>query len=611
MWPKGHEPWLETSLRARPAGPSYGEQFWHPTSHEVLKVRYPEIPGAHFAGTDQFCGTCHETYVRAFANNVHWDQGCEECHGAASLHLETWGKQLNTILSFKSPDVGTEAGVLMNPAGRSEVCLKCHENGQPGQKVPCVEGSAWRTSAHFHEGAACTDCHRAHYLVPPGTPSVQETTQTAPARNANPVQLASLESPLRKRSPPGKSRSLAAVSPDLCYRCHPEMQKLEQIVHPHQIGVVFDFECTACHDPPPRGLPQSVENHPSQFDCATCHDPHGDVKSETRKDLCLTCHQGGQMNCWQASPHDLAGVACTDCHDPHPKSGPPMVVDQPGVCYRCHSEMRDLEEIAHEHQILGPNGFNCTTCHDPHGRIVMATRRDSCLDCHDGAPTMAWHSSVHSREGVACADCHNPHPRAEVARVVAVSHTTINRPQRLPMCVDEPKACYKCHQKIYGLAALPSHHPIAEGKMICSDCHDAHGQAHGNLKEETVNELCYECHAEKEGPFAYEHPPVTENCGHCHEAHGTVTNNLLRQPTTFLCMRCHAGHSTHGQSENCLRCHFVDGDVTNVGGGPLDPMIPTTPTTRRALFTDCTQCHAQVHGSDLPSGLECFGMLER
>jgi DmsE family decaheme c-type cytochrome len=288
-----------------------------------------------------------------------------------------------------------------------------------------------------------------------------------------------------------------------------------------------------------------------------------------------------------------------------------MHVDDPQTCYRCHGDKHDLEQIAHPHQVGGPNGFNCTTCHDPHGRIRKTDRKESCLQCHDGSPTMAWHSSTHELYDVACTDCHNPHPKAEVARVVAISHTWVRRPKRLPMSVDEPAACYKCHQKIYGLASLPSRHPINEGKMVCSDCHDAHGQAKGNLKGDTINDVCYECHAEKEGPFAYEHPPVTENCAHCHEPHGAVANNLLRQPTTFLCLRCQSGHSTHGASDQCLRCHFVDGDTTNVGGGPADPHIPTTPTSRQALFTDCTQCHGQVHGSDLPYGLECFNRMIR
>jgi DmsE family decaheme c-type cytochrome len=174
------------------------------------------------------------------------------------------------------------------------------------------------------------------------------------------------------------------------------------------------------------------------------------------------------------------------------------------------------------------------------------------------------------------------------------------------MSVQEPEACYKCHPKIYALNALPSHHPVKEGKMTCSDCHDAHGQQNGNLKADgvpgTVNLLCWKCHADKQGPFAYEHPPVTENCGYCHEPHGTVANNLLKQPTTFLCLRCHDGHrqGNHGRA-------FSNPPNTMVGARAD---IDRVPALRQALYTDCTQCHTQIHGSDLPTA-HSAGVLSR
>jgi len=117
--------------------------------------------------------------------------------------------------------------------------------------------------------------------------------------------------------------------------------------------------------------------------------------------------------------------------------------------------------------------------------------------------------------------------------------------------------------------------------MTCSDCHDSHGQLEGNLRAETLNLLCWKCHAEKQGPFVYEHPPVTENCAYCHEPHGTVANNLLRQPTTFLCLRCHSGHRR--------RHSFADIDM-NVD-------------MQQAFYTDCTMCHTQIHGSDHPGSV--------
>ena len=252
----------------------------------------------------------------------------------------------------------------------------------------------------------------------------------------------------------------------------------------------------------------------------------------------------------------------------------------PDVCYKCHGDMVESQRIAGPHQVGGPNGFNCTTCHDAHGKILESSRQELCLSCHQShSPTMAWHSSTHGIAGVACTDCHNPHPHTDVPHEVEISHASVKRPRRRTMSVQQPEACYKCHPQIYGMSNLPSHHPIAEGKMVCSDCHDAHGQAERGLREPTVNLVCYRCHAEKQGPFAYEHPPVTEDCGICHEPHGTVTNNLLRQPATFLCLRCHSGHRSDSR--------------------PLDD--PANTVMRQALYTDCSQCHSQVHGSDLIS----------
>lgn len=73
---------------------------------------------------------------------------------------------------------------------------------------------------------------------------------------------------------------------------------------------------------------------------------------------------------------------------------------------------------------------------------------------------------------------------------------------------------------------------------------------------------------------------MTENCAICHEPHGTVANNLLRQPTVFLCLRCHDGHrGSHGA-----------GNRTG---------IDTKPWLQQVFYTDCTQCHDNIHGTDL------------
>lgn len=444
-----HSPERRTAVNLDPGWPK-GNNFFQQASLGRVQGAAPAVSGAEFVNDDELCLTCHEVYTKSFAENVHRGDSCESCHGPASRHLETRGKEPGLILSLKT----------LGPVEKAEICLKCHEEHQ------CAPGAQWRFSKHAHCGVACTDCHRSHYNVPPGTPATTEPGGQVLGPNGQPITLTSYqERPARPAQP-----SLRGTS------------------------------------------------------------------------------------------HNLAAMA-------------------PQLCFKCHCDMREFAEVAGPHQICGPNGFNCTTCHDPHGKIREGTRRDLCLQCHTGAPTMAWHSSTHEQYGVACTDCHNPHPHTDVRAFVEIDHTSVTRPKRLQMSVQEPQTCYKCHQKIYGLVNLPSHHPIWEGKMVCSDCHDAHGQLDRNLKAETLNLLCYKCHAEKQGPMVYEHPPVTENCAICHEPHGAVANNLLRQPTTFLCLRCHDGHrGSHGA-----------GNRTN---------IDTRPWLQAAFYTDCTQCHRAVHGTN-------------
>jgi len=453
-----HRPSRQTEVRFDSGWPR-GDDFFTEARYGRLQAPVPEVPDAEMVEDDELCQQCHETYAKSWKENVHRENSCEQCHGPASRHLKTRGKEPGLILSFKT----------MLPAERSEVCLKCHEENA------CAPGARWRYSAHAHGGVSCTDCHRAHYNVPPGTPATKEPDESALLPAVQRVSYEPAEDP---------AYGTATVS----------------------------------------------ESSPSD---------------ETA---------------WAVPSHNLGAVA-------------------PGICYQCHADMQQYQQIAGPHQICGPNGFNCTTCHDAHGKLRDQSRKELCLTCHaTGAPTMAWHTSTHDLQGVACTDCHNPHPNTCVPRLVNITHTYVSRPKRLPMSVDEPEACYKCHPKIYGLFALPSHHPLKEGKMVCSDCHDPHGQLEGNLRAERLNLLCWKCHAEKQGPFVYEHPPVTEDCSYCHEPHGTVANDLLRQPTTFLCLRCHSGHRRRHGFAN------IDDNVD----------------AQAAFYTDCTQCHTQIHGSDLP-----------
>ena len=443
------------------------DNFFHEVSYQAVSAAIPVVQGAEYVSDDELCAQCHPAYAKSFAaNNVHRGDSCEGCHGPGSRHLETRGKEAGMLLNFKTADAVV----------RAEACLKCHEEDA------CAAGTKWRTSKHAQCGVTCVDCHRAHYDVPVGTPATVEPTQTTSRAPLPHVALAAYQQTAKAGAP----------------------------------GQVYAK--------PKRSLPSLA-----------------------------------------GSSNNMGAVA-------------------PGTCYRCHCDMREFQQIAGPHQICGPNGFNCTTCHDAHGQIREETRRDMCLECHgDSTPAMAWHSSTHAQSGVACTDCHNPHPRTQIQQVVGISHTDVRRPKRLQMSVQDPETCYKCHPKMFALNSLPSHHPIKEGKMVCGDCHDGHGQYEGNLKESTLNMVCYKCHADKQGPFTHEHAPVTENCGTCHNPHGAVADKMLRQPSPFLCLRCHSGHrGSHGNGNRT----GIDNKAWLIG----------------ALYTDCTQCHHRIHGSDLASG---------
>ena len=105
---------------------------------------------------------------------------------------------------------------------------------------------------------------------------------------------------------------------------------------------------------------------------------------------------------------------------------------------------------------------------------------------------------------------------------------------------DEPEVCFGCHHDIRVAANKWSHHPIIEGKVTCTSCHSPHGSLSKHMvKADDSQELCYSCHADKRGPYIYEHPPVAENCLTCHTSHGSIHAKLLTEKVPNLCQDCH------------------------------------------------------------------------
>ncbi len=266
------------------------------------------------------------------------------------------------------------------------------------------------------------------------------------------------------------------------------------------------------------------------------------------------------------------------------------------TCIACHAQ----ENLQASHSLhvasfragaahTGPQAA-CESCHGPGsvhakdptapGSIIAfthdaktapATQAGVCLGCHAGGARQHWVGSVHENRGLSCTDCHNPMAKLSPEGVLAKS--SIN------------EVCATCHQDIRAKFNRRSHMPLPEGQMACTDCHNPHGSiTKPLLKTDTVNETCYACHAEKRGPFLFEHAPVRANCLNCHDVHGSNQQTLLVAPIPMLCQQCH----TMTRHPNDLQT------AAGLGTGPAPD--------ERLMGRGCLSCHTNIHGSNNPSG---------
>ena len=143
----------------------------------------------------------------------------------------------------------------------------------------------------------------------------------------------------------------------------------------------------------------------------------------------------------------------------------------------------------------------------------------------------------------------------------------------------EIETCGTCHLQKRAQTMRSSHMPVREGKMTCTSCHNPHGTVTPTLlKENSLNDNCYRCHAEKRGPYLHSHPPAVESCANCHDPHGTNHEKMLKLARPRLCERCHdTGHPGNPRGREFASLKYVMGRA-------------------------CSNCHVAVHGSNHPSG---------
>jgi len=260
------------------------------------------------------------------------------------------------------------------------------------------------------------------------------------------------------------------------------------------------------------------------------------------EDTCLTCHEGQK---YDGTAHSLktnsrtpaATHGCESCHGP----GKAHVYGSGDT-----SKIIRLKAISPQE-----SSATCTACHD---------RRTHAL----------WGGSQHDQRNVGCVTCHSVHSPKGPKQLVAAT---------------EPQVCGTCHRSVVNKQHRFNHMPVREGAMTCSSCHNPHGSVNLRLLKTgtTIDEACASCHAEKRGPYLWEHAPVANACVTCHDPHGSNNERLLVAKPPYLCQRCHVT-SRHPPT-------VYDGFVLN-----------NSTNANKIFGRSCIVCHQQIHGSNAPSG---------
>ena len=289
--------------------------------------------------------------------------------------------------------------------------------------------------------------------------------------------------------------------------------------------------------------PTAASAKASSTTSSTTMTSHGDASTDASKyvgsETCKSCHED-TYNSWEKSPHWTSTQA---------KEGGSTHKG----CEGCHGPGAD-------HVAGGGDKSKIFTFKDASRQQTSAR----CLTCHgSGKEQSHFASSAHSSSDVGCLDCHSPHHAKESQGLLTKS---------------SPELCYGCHTAAKADFAKPYHHRVNEGLVQCNDCHNPHGTE--LLRQVRAlpsgDAVCYKCHADKQGPFVYEHVPVkTEGCSSCHSPHGSTNPRLLKVSlVNVLCLQCHTFPSL----------------------GPVGPAH-----NQSAKYQACTLCHSQIHGSNFSS----------
>lgn len=335
--------------------------------------------------------------------------------------------------------------------------------------------------------------------------------------------------------------------------------------------------------------------------CVSCHNPHGSFRARqiARDDrtLCMVCHQAKEEEFNKKVVHAPVEEGCSTCHDPHQSDKRYQLLGKgkgksvSSLCFNCHDKTIFTKKVQHGPVAVG----DCIACHNPHAadveQLLIAPKSDGqvCFQCHADRRDSFNLKQVHAPVKEDCGLCHDPHSSNYKMQLIKEQNTL----------------CKDCHLKkspeLFKQIANAKfkHAPVAAGE--CAKCHRPHSSNYKPLLDDTMEKLCFQCHAElgeEVEDSKYRHGPVkTGDCTACHnKIHGSTYVKLLGRafPMNF--------YDSYSESKYdlCFGCHNKDiakkkttDKLTNFRDGKYN--LHFLHVNRKKGRT-CTSCHG-AHAS--------------
>ncbi|NDJ85773.1 MAG: hypothetical protein GYB66_07800 [Chloroflexi bacterium] len=282
-----------------------------------------------------------------------------------------------------------------------------------------------------------------------------------------------------------------------------------------------------------------------------------------------------------AMPVSLPTVQAQDGGDGSDEDPEPEPVGDNSYCLVCHDNIdedlslpdgtvldlqisdetqKNFIHASHDLEI----GVGCVDCHGnnfPHQNLAIETYEEyvhgyvgTCLNCHEGEVEQfnvelqfEDFGESEALEGTVCLECHGPEVEAIEGDPAAL---TVD----VTLCAD-------CHQTTVDEWRRSAH---GEQQLGCNTCHLPH---QGELRFETADALCLNCHDQDRDDFVHiSH--VDESCDSCHWHRST--DRAMHILTSDLQA---SGHDGQVETSACVDCHSTQDIVLatdETGGRDLD-----------------------------------------